>query len=175
MSSSSGEKSAGGGVSDMEDLEQRLAERMDTALQQRMEAMTRQLSSMMQSAMSGGGERGESGGGGSAATGGNQFVPGTQSGASGGAGMSSIPSHAPTAVGPEGSQEESLERSHEAGGVDSPRGEVAVGVGGGAGVSEAAAFSFWRSNCPAFSRPIQRETGGILAIPGRLPSHCQLS
>ena len=84
---------APGGVSDMEDLEQRLADRMDTALTQRMDVMSAaidqrvdalvdKLSSVLQGAS--GGNRSESGGGGSAAAaGGNQFAPGVQSGTPG--------------------------------------------------------------------------------------------
>ena len=119
---------APGGVSDMEDLEQRMADRMDTALTQRMDVMSAaidqrvdalvdKLSSVLQGAS--GGNRSESGGGGSAAaSGGNQFAPGVQSETPGGAEMSSIPGRPPTAVGPVGPQEGSLE----VGGVDSPGG-----------------------------------------------------
>ena len=119
---------APGGVSDMEDLEQRLADRMDLTLTQRMDVMSAaidqrvdalvdKLSSVLQGAS--GGNRSESGGGGSAAaSGGNQFAPGVQSGTPGGAEMSSIPGRPPTAVGPVGPQEGSLE----VGGVDSPGG-----------------------------------------------------
>ena len=97
-SSSSG-NAAGGGIGELEDLEQRLADRMDAALNQRMDVMMQKFSSMLQGASIGGGDRSESGGGGSAATGGNQFVPGAQSGAPGGAEMSSIPGRPPTPVG----------------------------------------------------------------------------
>lgn len=135
MSSSSGEKPAGGGVSDQEDLEQRLGDRMGAALNQRMDAMMGQLSSMLQGTSRGGGDRRESGGGGSAA--GDNFVPDAQAGASGGTGMSSIPGRTP-AVDPEGSQE----GSQEDGGLDSPRGELASSVGSGAGFGGAAVFSF---------------------------------
>ena len=100
-SSSSG-NAAGGGIGELEDLEQRLADRMDAALNQRMDVMMQKFSSMLQGASIGGGDRSESGGGGSAATGGNQFVPGAQSGAPGGAEMSSIPGRPPTPVGPRG-------------------------------------------------------------------------
>lgn len=137
---------APGGVSDMEDLEQRLADRMDTALTQRMDVMSAaidqrvdalvdKLSSVLQGVS--GGNRIESGGGGSAAAGGNQFAPGVQSGTPGGAEMSSIPGRPPTAVGPVGPQEGSLE----VGGVDSPGGELASSVGGGGDFSGSAVYN----------------------------------
>ena len=122
---SSGRNAAAGGVSELEDLEQRLADRMDAALKQRMDVMMDRFSSMLQGV--GGGDRSESGGGGSAAAGGNQFVPGVQTGTPGGAEISSISGRPPTAVGSEGSHEGSVE----VGGADSPEGELASNVGGG--------------------------------------------
>lgn len=56
MSSSCGVNSAGGGVSDMEDLEQRFGDRMDVAINQRMNAMMTRLSSMLQGASIDGGD-----------------------------------------------------------------------------------------------------------------------
>ena len=173
---------APGGVSDMEDLEQRLADRMDTALTQRMDVMSAaidqrvdalvdKLSSVLQGAS--GGNRSESGGGGSAAAaGGNQFAPGVQSGTPGGAEMSSIPGRPPTAVGPEGPQEGLLE----VGGLDSSGGELASSVGGGGDFSGAAVYSLAKQQLPRIQPPsfkgnrkelvvvVAGEAAGVVAV-----------
>lgn len=74
-SSSNGGNADGSGVSNREDLEQRLGGRMDTALTRRMEAMmgqlSNQLSSLLQGVSNGRGEHRKSNGWGRAAAGGN--------------------------------------------------------------------------------------------------------
>eukprot|EP00903_Cladosiphon_okamuranus_P010553 g9981.t1 len=118
--SSDGGVPAAGGDSNQEDLEQRLGDRMDAALEQRMNTMmgvlSGRLESLLENALRGVGERvgerGESSGGERPAAGGNEVAPGVQSGTPGGAGISSIPGR--TAA----EDQEGLQVS---GGFDNPR------------------------------------------------------
>lgn len=102
---------------------------------------------MLQGALGGGGESRESGGGESVAAGGNQVTPGAQPGASGGAGMSSIPDRTPP-EGQVGPQEES-------GGFNNLRGELVSSVGSGEDFGGDAVFSITkqlpRIQPPAFT------------------------